>query len=279
MSSSRNEADIVILDSTLRDGELTPGIRFDIQQKVEIARQLESIGIDIIEVGYPGYLEKDSQVIVDLIKNVRHAKICGLARCETIEILKVGELIQGKAQGRIHLYSNVHLSSPTNEDTALREISQSIRLARSYCHDVQWSAFDATRSNHNFLCAAIAVAIESGATTIGIPDSLGIILPENFSKLIQMLYNRVSNLDRVILSVHCHDDRGMAVENTIAAIESGVRQIECTIDGLGARKGNADLAKVVRTLAEKTHYQTSIQTHNLPQSSAFIHQFIAVNKP
>lgn len=274
-----NSDRILILDSTLRDGELTPGVRFNLQQKLEIARRLETIGVDILEVGYPARQERDIQSLLEMGKSIHRAKLCGLARCEIPEIQKVRQAIEAIPQGRIHLYYNVRLPDKLNEEMALAEISRSVRFARRYCQDVQWSAFDATRSARDFLGAAIAVAIDSGAKTIGIPDSLGIISPEHFSKLIQMLYNRVANLDRAILSVHCHDDRGMAVENTIAAIESGARQIECTLKGLGARKGNADLEKVARAIAEQTRFHTSIKTQTLSELSAFLHQMIAVNKP
>jgi 2-isopropylmalate synthase len=273
-----DENKVIILDTTLRDGELTPGVQFDLQQKLEIARRLESLGVDLLEVGYPGQYEKDIREIFEISQTIHHSTICGLARCQTAEILKVAQALEPTSRGRIHLYSNVHIPLSTNKETVLAEISQSVRFARKYCDDIQWSAFDATRSDRDFLCRAIAVAIDSGAKTIGIPDSLGVILPENFSKLIQRIYNQVSNLNQAILSVHCHDDRGMAVENTIAALESGVRQIECTINGLGARKGNTDLAKIVRAIATQTRYQTSIKINDLPQISEFIRHLIEVDK-
>lgn len=274
-----DENKVIILDTTLRDGELTPRVKFDLHQKCEIAIRLESLGVDLLEVGYPGQYEKDSREIFEISKTIHSATICGLARCQTAEILKAAQAIEPASQGRIHLYSNVHIPSNTDKETVLAEISQSVRFARHYCHDIQWSAFDATRSDRDFLCRAIAVAIDSGAKTIGIPDSLGVILPEDFSKLIQTIYNRVSHLDQAILSVHCHDDRGLAVENTIAAIESGARQIECTINGLGARKGNTDLAKIVGAIADQTNYQTSIQMNRLPQISEFVRHLIEMDKP
>jgi 2-isopropylmalate synthase len=273
-----DENKVIILDTTLRDGELTPGVQFDLQQKLEIARRLESLGVDLLEVGYPGQYEKDIREIFEISQTIHHSTICGLARCQTAEILKVSQALEPTSRGRIHLYSNVHIPLSTNKETVLAEISQSVRFARKYCDDIQWSAFDATRSDRDFLCRAIAVAIDSGAKTIGIPDSLGVILPENFSKLIQRIYNQVSNLNQAILSVHCHDDQGMAVENTIAALDSGVRQIECTINGLGARKGNTDLAKIVRAIATQTRYQTSIKINDLPQVSEFIRHLIEVDK-
>lgn len=273
-----DENKVIILDTTLRDGELTPGVQFDLQQKLEIARRLEFLGVDLLEVGYPGQYEKDIREIFEISQTIHHSTICGLARCQTTDILKVAQALEPTSRGRIHLYSNVHIPLSTNQETVLAEISQSVRFARKYCDDIQWSAFDATRSDRDFLCRAIAVAIDSGAKTIGIPDSLGVILPENFSKLIQRIYNQVSNLNQAILSVHCHDDQGMAVENTIAALESGARQIECTINGLGARKGNTDLAKIVRVIATQTRYQTSIKINDLPQVSEFIRHLIEVDK-
>lgn len=170
----------------------------------------------------------------------------------------------------------------TNKRTFSRYLG-SIALA-DCCFPTQtsfnsWSAFDATRSDRDFLCQAIAVALDNGAKTIGIPDSLGVALPEQFGELIQVIYDRVSHLDRAILSVHCHDDRAMAVENAIAAMDSGARQIECTIDGLGARKGNSDLAKIVYAIIDRTGYKTSIQTNYLSQVSELVRHTIEVNKP
>jgi 2-isopropylmalate synthase len=269
---------IIILDTTLRDGELAPGVQFTRQQKLEIAIKLERLGVDIIEVGYPGKYEDDLQDIFEISPSIHQSKICSLARDQESEIMKAARSIKPASRGRIHLYTNVLLPSKAREEKVLVEIEKSVRLARNYCDDIQWSAFDATRSDVHFLCRAIAVAFDSGAKTIGIPDSLGVALPESFSQLIQTIYNRVSHLDRAILSVHCHNDRGMAVENTIAAIESGVRQIECTIDGLGARKGNTDLAKVVNTLRDQTGYKTSIQTTFLSLVSAFVRQTIKLDK-
>jgi 2-isopropylmalate synthase len=263
---------VIILDTTLRDGELAPRVQFALQKKIEIATWLEKIGVDIIEVGYPGQYDKDIRDVFEISRRICKATICSLARCEESEIVKVARAIEPASRGRIHLYTNVRLPSKASEERVLTEIARSVRLARSYCDNIQWSAFDATRSDLDFLCRAIAVALDSGVKTIGIPDSLGVALPENFSHLIQTLYNRIADLDRAILSIHCHDDRGMAVENTIAAIESGARQIECTIDGLGARKGNTDLAKVVQTLVDRTGYTTSIQTNYLSQISTLVRQ-------
>jgi 2-isopropylmalate synthase len=269
---------VLILDTTLRDGELTPAVRFDLQQKLEIARVLETLNVDILEVGYPGQYEKDFRDIFEISQQIHHSIVCGLARSQTSEILRVAQALELASRGRIHLYSNVRLPSPIAEETVLAEIAQGVSLARNYCEDVQWSAFDATRSDRDFLCRAIAVAIDNGAKTIGIPDSLGVALPQDFSQLIQMLYNRVSHLDRAILSIHCHNDRGMAVENTLAALNCGARQIECTIDGLGARKGNTDLAKVVDSILKNTEYKTSISIDFLPKISTLVRQSINKNK-
>ncbi|MGB3557750.1 MAG: hypothetical protein WBD58_12235 [Geitlerinemataceae cyanobacterium] len=270
---------IIILDTTLRDGELMPGVRFDLQQKLKIAISLEMLGVDIIEVGYPGKYEKDFRDTLEISRVIHHTTVCGLARCQSSEIEKVLGALEPASQGRIHLYSNVRTLSKASEQEVFTEIAQSIKFARTYCDNIQWSAFDATRSDRDFLCQAIAVALDNGAKTIGIPDSLGVALPEQFGELIQVIYDRVSHLDRAILSVHCHDDRAMAVENAIAAMDSGARQIECTIDGLGARKGNSDLAKIVYAIIDRTGYKTSIQTNCLSQVSELVRHTIEVNKP
>jgi len=268
---------VIVFDTTLREGELVPGIRFDLPQKIEIARQLERVGVEIIEVGYPGKSEKDLSEMVQISQQIDRAILCGLARTESSEILKVVRAIKAAPRGRIHLYSNVRLPPQLHPEIVLGEIETHVRLARTYCDDVQWSAFDATRSDRQFLCRAISIAIENGATTIGIPDSLGVALPDEFSSLIQIILELVPHLDRAILSVHCHDDRHCAADNTIAALNCGARQIECTIDGLGPRKGNTDLARILRAIADRTQLKTSIRTQLLPELSAYLHQILPQN--
>lgn len=247
------ETKITIFDTTLRDGELMPGIKMNIQQKIHLAKRLEAMQVDVIEVGYPGAYQKDFDEIFMVAKQVKGSVICGLASSKLDEIASVALAIKPAQRGRIHLYTPVNLHPMMQAGQTLEMIKDSVNLARNYCIDVEWTGFDATRSEPDFLCRAIETAIHNGATTIGIPDSFGIMTPLEFSQLIDDLMNRVPNIDRAILSVHCHNDRGLAVENSIAAMRRGARQIECSIHGIGARQGNANLAEVVRAIeAENT---------------------------
>ena len=242
MSTDTNR--IWILDTTLRDGELAPGVEMTLAQKIELAQFLEGVGVDIVEVGYPGRFDRDFEAIRQVSQRLQRAIVCGLAGGTQAEILTLAKALEPEQKARIHLYTNVRLTPKQNRTQVLETIATQIALARRYCDDVEWSAFDATRAQPEFLHRAIEVAIASGATTINIPDSMGLAAPPEFSGLIRSIITEVENIDRAILSVHCHDDRGMAVENSIAAIDAGVRQIECSLRGLGARKGNADLEEV-----------------------------------
>jgi 2-isopropylmalate synthase len=253
---------IIIFDTTLRDGELMPGVRFNLEEKIEIARLLEAIGIDIIEVSYPANSVKDFDEIVAISQTIERSIICGLASSNPDEILRVAEGIKSASRGRIHTYTPVRLKDRSRQERerVISEIAESVSMARNYCPDVEWSAFDATRSEPDFLCRVVEVAIANGATTINIPDTMGLASPAEFTGLIQMLFNRVPNIDRAVVSVHCHDDLGMAVDNSIAALNFGVRQVECAINGLGARKGNADLEKIVTQIDASKNYQTDIDS-------------------
>jgi 2-isopropylmalate synthase len=256
---------VIIFDTTMRDGELMPGVKFNLQQKTSISKLLEEIGVDVIEVGYPANSPSDFEQVLQISKIINNSTICGLAGAKEEEILTVGEAIKPARRSRIHTYNNVNLK---NKDRHRLEeefycIKNNITLARNYCAEVEWSAFDAPRSEADFLCKAIETAINSGATTINIPDSLGLALPQDFSQLLQMIFNRVPNIDKAVVSVHCHDDLGKAVENSITSLNYGVRQIECAINGLGARKGNADLEALVREVANSENYQIKIDNNSL----------------
>ncbi|MGB7444106.1 MAG: hypothetical protein WA919_23825 [Coleofasciculaceae cyanobacterium] len=269
-----NDNRVIIFDTTMRDGELALGVKMNLQQKTSLAKLLEAIGVDVIEVGYPGVYAKDFEEISQISQIIDNSTICGLASSKLTEIEKVAEAIKPAKQGRIHTYIPVNLKSYSTLETekTLAAIKDSVSLSRSYCDDVEWSAFDAPRSDPDFLCKAIETAINSGATTISIPDSLGLATPEEFSQLLSMVVNRVPNIDQVILSVHCHDDLGKAVDNSLAALGCGVRQIECSINGLGARKGNADLGKIVRAVLSQGKYQIEIDTSLISQASELVNQ-------
>lgn len=276
MSSDNNK--VKIFDTTLRDG-VTPGVKMNIQEKISIAKLLEEMGIDVIEVGYPGQFEKDFDEVLNLSKIIKKSTVCGLASSSRDEIICVGKAIKPAETGRINTYSNVTKhQSEISKERVIETIKDSVPLARNYCEDVQWSAFDATRSEPDFLCKAVEVAINSGATTVSIPDSLGVASPEEISWLIQYIINQVPNSDRAIFSVHCHDDLGMAVDNSIVALDCGVRQIECAINGLGARKGNANLEAVVMEVLKQKSYQIGINTSLIKSASELVEKITAIEK-
>lgn len=251
---------IIIFDTTMRDGELMPGVKFNLQQKISISKLLEEIGVDVIEVGYPANSSSDFEQVLQISKIINNSTICGLAGAKKQEIISVAEAIKPAKKGRIHTYNNVNLKNKDKLrlEEELQSVKNNIFLARNYCQEVEWSAFDAPRSEPDFLCKAIETAINSGATTINIPDSLGLASPEEFSQLLNMIFNRVPNIDRAVISVHCHDDLGTAIENSLIGLNYGVRQIECAINGLGARKGNTDLQAVVREVVNSENYQVNI---------------------
>ncbi|MEL7037478.1 MAG: 2-isopropylmalate synthase [Cyanobacteria bacterium J06592_8] len=255
---------ILIFDTTLRDGELTPGVQFSSENKVKMAQQLEETGVNTIEVGYPGQRQKDLDDIVAVSQVIKKSVVCALSGSKTHEIQQAAKALKKSQNSCINLYTLVNLkfaSKTLDEQTILSEINQSILFAKNYCSFVQWSAFDATRSDIDFLSQAIQTAIESGAKIISIPDSLGIASPQEFYNLLQNLYQQVPQLKQVTVSVHCHDDLGTAVDNSLIGLELGVRQIECAVNGLGARKGNANLAQVVDKIKSIRDFQTSVHTN------------------
>ncbi len=270
---------IVIFDTTMRDGELAPSVKFNIHQKVRLAKLLEEMRVDVIEVGYPGAIKKDFDEIFLISKQIKQATICGLANSKPDEVMDVALAIKPALRGRIHIYTLVNLKHQSKwaEEHTLEAIHDSIGLARNYCGDVEWSAFDAPRSEPDFLCKAVETAIKSGARTISIPDSLGLSSPIEFSGLLNMLFNRVSNIDRATVSVHCHNDLGLAVENSIAALSWGVRQIECSINGLGARKGNADLKEVVNAIINHPNYSVDVEKSLIDRASALVTEITGIH--
>lgn len=267
---------VIIFDTTLRDGELMPGVQINVEQKLEFAQFLEFMKVDVIEVGYPAAKEKDFAAVFQVAQLVKDSIVCALASDKPEEIRTAAEAIKPALRGRIHLYTSVNLKerSVLSQGETLARIQESVTTAKNCCADVEWSAFDATRCEPDFLCQAVETACASGATTISIPDSLGTASPESFAQLIQMIQQRVREIDLITLSVHCHDDLGLAVENSIAALHSGARQIECSINGLGARKGNANLATVVRKIARMPDYFTNVNLNQLNSASELVKQII-----
>lgn len=270
MDTPTTPAKIAIFDTTLRDGELMPGVKMTIYQKVQIAQLLEQMQVDVIEAGYPGVFRKDFDELLMVSKRVKQTAICGLAGSKADEIVDVALALRSATQGRIHVYTPVQQKSNFNTESILRLIHSNVTLARHYSSDIEWSACNALSSEPEFLCRAVETAIESGASTINIPDTAGTAEPASFMNLIIMLMEEVPNINRATLSVHCHDDRGLAVENSLAAVQAGARQVECSINGLGARKGNADLVKVVDAISKHPNYCTDIDSDLLKSAAELV---------
>ena len=270
---------IIIFDTTMRDGELTPGVNMNLRQKMEVAKLLEEIGIGVIEVGYPGFYQKDFAEIQAISQEITKSTICGLAGSKIEEINTLGQSMRLASQSRINLYTNVNTTTQTkltNQDV-LAIIRDSIAAAKQYTNEIEWSAFDAARCELDFLCKAVEMAISSGANTVCIPDTFGSLSTQEFSDLISAIVNLVPNIDRTTIAVHCHDDLGLAVNNSIAALNYGVRQIECSVNGLGARKGNADLATIIKIISQQNNYHLDVETSLIPQAAKLVNQITGIN--
>jgi 2-isopropylmalate synthase len=253
-TQAQSEKDrVVIFDTTLRDGEQSPGATMTHEEKLEIAELLDDMGVDIIEAGFPIASEGDFAAVQEIAKRAKKAVIAGLARAGQKDIDRAGEAIKPAKRGRIHTFistSPVHMKwkLQMEPEQVYEMVIASVARARGFTDDVEWSCEDGTRTEHDFLCRCIEAAIKAGATTINIPDTVGYTVPEEYAALFKMVRERVPNSDKARFSVHCHDDLGMAVANSLAGVVSGARQIECTINGIGERAGNASLEEVVMAM-------------------------------
>ncbi len=269
---------VIIFDTTLRDGEQSPGASMTLQEKLRIAAMLDAAGVDVIEAGFPAASAGDFEAVAAIAKQLKNASAAALARAVERDIVRAGEALKGARQPRIHTFiatSPLHMAVKLNlsPEQVLERIASSVGLARQYTNDVEWSCEDGTRSEIDFLCRAIETAIKAGATTINVPDTVGYTLPEVYFDLITTLRTRVPNADKAVFSTHCHDDLGLAVANSLAGVRAGARQIECTINGLGERAGNAALEEVVMALRVRNDvlpFVTNIQTTHLARLSAAV---------
>ncbi len=269
---------VVIFDTTLRDGEQSPGASMNLEEKVKIAQALEDMGVDVIEAGFPIASNGDFDAVQAVARVSRRAIIAGLARATKGDIDRCAEALAPAARKRIHTFistSPLHMKYKLQmePDAVLEKIQSSVSYARSLVDDVEWSAEDGSRTEHDFLCRAVETAIAAGATTINIPDTVGYAVPDEYAALIAMLINRVPNMDRAILSVHCHNDLGLAVANSLAAVCAGARQVECTVNGLGERAGNAAMEEIVmalRTRADRLAFSTGIRTESITRASRLV---------
>ncbi|MGC8467780.1 MAG: 2-isopropylmalate synthase [Acidithiobacillus sp.] len=269
---------LIIFDTTLRDGEQSPGASMTRDEKLRIAKALERLRVDVIEAGFPAASPGDFAAVQAIAEAVRDSRVCGLARAREEDIRRAGEALRPAVAGRIHTFiatSPVHMQAKlrmTPEEVLERAVA-AVTLARNLCDDVEFSPEDAGRSEEDFLCRVIEAAIAAGARTINIPDTVGYNLPDRFGRLIATLRERVPNSDQAVFSVHCHNDLGLAVANSLAAVQNGARQVECTINGLGERAGNAALEEIVmavRTRADIFPCSTRIDTTQILATSKLV---------
>ncbi len=274
MTSNR----VTIFDTTLRDGEQAPGFSLRTSEKIAMAQQLDALGVDLIEAGFPIASADDAEGVKQVAATVRRPVIAALARCRADDIDRAGEALRGAERSRIHTFiatSDLHLEKKLNITRAqcLENAVAAVTQARQYTDDVQFSAEDATRSDMTFLCQVVEAVIKAGATTINLPDTVGYATPEEIHEFFKTVQATVPNAAKAVFSAHCHDDLGLAVANTHAAIAAGVRQVECTINGVGERAGNASLEEIVmgmRVRPDRLPFTTGIRSEQLfPTSQLF----------
>ncbi|MDQ2719592.1 MAG: 2-isopropylmalate synthase [Bacteroidota bacterium] len=268
---------IIIFDTTLRDGEQVPGCKLNTKEKIELAIQLENLGVDVIEAGFPISSPGDFSSVEQISKNVSNVTICALSRAVEKDIEVAGEALKYAKRPRIHTgigTSDYHIKSKfnSNQKDILERAVQSIKWARKYTDDIEFYAEDAGRTDNEYLAKVIEAVIKAGATTVNIPDTTGYCLPYQYGEKIAFLKNNVSNIDKAIISCHCHDDLGLATANSISGVISGARQIECTINGLGERAGNTSLEEIVMIITQHKHlgFYTSIKTTQLNPMSRLV---------
>ena len=269
---------IYIFDTTLRDGEQSPGVSLNTEEKLRIARQLASLNVDVIEAGFPVASPGDFEAVQAIAREVQGPVICGLARANYADIDKAWEALREARRPLIHLFiatSDIHLKHKLQKtrEEVLKLAVDAVRHAKQYTSDVEFSAEDASRSDINYLCEVVEAVIEAGATVINIPDTVGYAVPGEFGEFIGTICRRVKNIDQVIVSVHCHNDLGLAVANSLAAVGAGANQVEVAVNGLGERAGNAALEEIVMALYTKRMFynrETAIKLDELYRTSRMV---------
>ena len=269
---------VYIFDTTMRDGEQSPGASMSLEEKIQISRVFDELGVDIIEAGFPVASKGDFESIEMVSKVIKNSVVCALARAKKKDIEVAGQSISKAKKSRIHTFiatSKLHMKYKLklNEQQVLEHIKSSVKLAKKYTNDIEWSCEDASRSKRDFLYKCIELAINSGAKTINIPDTVGYSVPFEFAELISDIKDNVSNIDKSIISVHCHNDLGLAVSNSIFAVNSGARQVECTINGLGERAGYASMEEIVmavKTRNDLLPFKTGINTKMITKTSRLV---------
>ena len=269
---------IIIFDTTLRDGEQSPGASMSLEEKIQIAKAFEDLGVDILEAGFPAASQGDFEAVSEISKILTKTVPCGLARAVKNDLDRCYESLKHSKHFRIHTFistSDLHMKfklQKTREEV-LDLIKFSVEYAKQFTNDVEWSPEDATRTDSDYLCKTVEHAIKCGATTINIPDTVGYATPSDYERIIKDLFNRVPNIDKVVVSTHTHNDLGLGVANALAGISAGARQVECTINGIGERAGNAALEEIVMAIKTRNDlmpYETNINTKKISACSKLV---------
>ena len=276
---------ITIFDTSLRDGEQSPGCSMNVQEKLRLAQQLDRLGVDVIEAGFPISSDGDFDAVRGISVSVRRPIIAALARACPGDIDRAWQAVRGAAHPRIHVFlatSDIHLKYKLriSRDQCLEQARESVRRAKALCADVEFSPEDATRSDQDFLCQVVEAVVAAGATTVNIPDTVGYSTPEEYGRLLRVLRERVEGIEKVTISTHCHNDLGLAVANSLAGVQAGARQIECTINGIGERAGNASLEEIVmamRVRPDRYPYETGVVGEQIYPSSQLLAEITRVS--
>ena len=277
MSKSKKDK-LIIFDTTLRDGEQSPGASLNVEEKIEVAHQLARLGVDVIEGGFPITSPGDFEAVQIMAKKVKGPQICGLARCVKRDIDAAAKAVKPSKRPRIHVFiatSDIHMEKKLkmSRQQILDRIAEMVSYAYKHCGNIEFSPEDAVRSDFQFLAQAVKTAIESGATTINVPDTVGYAIPFEFGNLIHRLTTEVPGAEKAVFSVHCHNDLGLAVSNSLSAILNGARQVECTINGIGERAGNASMEELVMALKTRQdffHLMPDIKTEEIYRTSRLV---------
>lgn len=269
---------VIIFDTTMRDGEQSPGASMSLEEKLELAKILEDMRVDVIEAGFPIASNGDFEAVRQISEVVTESVVCGLARAGAPDIDRCAEAIKRAKRGRIHTFistSPVHMKwkLQMEPEQVLEMVTRSVGHARNLCGDVEWSAEDATRTERDFLLRCVEAAIKAGATTINLPDTVGYSYPSEYAEMFRDVIENVPGADKVIFSTHCHNDLGLAVANSIAGVQGGARQIECAVNGIGERAGNAALEEIVMALkvrGDKLPFHTAVETQHITRASRYV---------
>lgn len=281
---TNNNNRVIIFDTTLRDGEQSPGATLNIEEKVEVAKQLARLGVDVIEAGFPISSDGDFEAVQRIAREVRGPIIAGLARARIQDVDRAWEALKEAEHPRIHVFissSDVHLKHlfKLTRAEAVVQAREMVAHAKKYCDDIEFSAQDATRSDLDYMCQMLEAAISAGATTVNMPDTVGYTTPDEYERMVLTVLTKVPNIRQAIISVHCHNDLGMAVANSLTALKAGARQVECTINGIGERAGNAALEEIVMALDTRKDFyglHTNVDTSQILRTSRMVSTFTGI---